>query len=659
MRLLPFRASGFLLSCIAVAGAISGLALARGNRDTTLTPIYAIQGNGDSTPLAGRNVALEGVVTGDFQRADQLSGFFVQDAGGDGDPTTSDGLFVYLPPRNRFARVDVKPGDRVRVAGLATEFKGQTQLDRVTEVAVLEPGEPPPPLDVEWPLPEGETPERLEGMLVRFPRTLTVSGNHGLDRYGELVLSAGGRLFNPTSGQGSSAASNARRRLVLDDASTRRNPAVIPHLRGDATRRVGDTVPGLTGILSYAFDVYRLQPTAPPAFESANPRPAKPQEVGGDIKVASFNVQNYFTTLRSQNPEARGAANAEEFARQSAKIVAALKTLNADVVGLIEIENNGATATNDLVAKLNAAYGAKTYAAVADPPQGAGTNPIKVAFIYKPARLELAGEAISEPGEIFDRPPVAQTFRARAPLSGAFTAVINHFKSKGSCPATGDVDTGQGCWNQKRVAQAGALAAFVETLKARDADVLVLGDLNAYSAEDPVNALKKAGLLSLEARLPVGERYSFVFDAQSGSLDHALVTPALDAQVTGIAKWHINADEPMFINYNFKPPKPAAESVDAAGANAAAAEAKAGGNDAGAGAAGKPDDKPDGKPADANNLASADKTGAAGKVMANPYRSSDHDPIIVGLRLRESATPQRAAAQPGASRRQIAAGKAT
>ncbi len=663
MRLSSIRASGFALGFVTVALGVSTLAVARGNGDAALTPIYAIQGNGDSTPLEGRQVAIEGVVTGDFQRGDQLGGFFVQDARGDGDAATSDALFVYLPPRSRFARVDVKPGDRVRVAGIATEFRGQTQLDRVSELVGLMPGTPLAPLNIVWPLPIGQTPERLEGMLVRLPQTLTVSGNYGLDRYGELVLSAGGRLFNPTNGQGGSTASNARRRLVLDDGSSRTRPMPIPYVEretpakgaartnaavaavpadlpntapgtgavrpGEAeqmefqalqsfTRRAGDTVRGLTGVLSYAFDSYRLQPTVAPVFVRANPRPARPRPVGGDIKIASFNVQNYFTTLRSQNRQARGAQTAAEFAVQSAKVVAALKTLNADVVGLMEIENNGATAINDLVAKLNAAYGATVYAVVADAPQGMGTDAIKVAFIYKPGRVELAGQAASEPNEIFDRPPLAQTFRARAPLSGSFTAVINHFKSKGGCPPAGDVDNGQGCWNNRRVAQAQALLAFIEPLRARDPDVLVLGDLNAYSAEDPLKILAKGGLLSLEDRLPVAQRYSFVYDAQSGSLDHALATPALNAQVTGITKWHINADEPGFVNYNFKP-QAAADTPDAAGTDIAAA-----------------------KPAAPARPASANKPIGAG-VAALPYRSSDHDPIVVGLRLRESATTPAAA----------------
>ncbi len=370
-------------------------------------------------------------------------------------------------------------------------------------------------------------------------------------------------MYNPTNGNGlgDTFELNARRTLVLDDGYSGQNPSPIPYIGADDTLRAGDTVAGLTGTLDYGpinatspyiYD-YRLQPTAAVSFTRVNERTAAPDAVGGNVKVASFNVLNYFTTFGS-----RGATNLEEFVRQRTKIIAALVAIDADVVGLMEIENNGATAVADLVAGLNDAMGAGTYAYVAEP--APGTDEIKVAMIYKPAAVTPVGAAqnyqtstaVYDP--LYDRPPLAQTFTVAA-TGETFTVMVNHFKSKGSCPTEG-VDTdqgdGQGCWNAKRVAQATGLLDFIAQLQtaAGDPDVLVIGDLNAYGIEDPINVLTGAGLVNEVALVPAASRYTYTFDGFSGYLDHGLVTPSVAAQVTGRTLWHINTDEPSVIDYN-------------------------------------------------------------------------------------------------------------
>ena len=141
-------------------------------------------------------------------------------------------------------------------------------------------------------------------------------------------------------------------------------------------------VTGATGVIDWRFDTWRLQPTAGAAYTSTNPRSAPPA-VGGSLKVASFNVLNYFTTLNS-----RGANTAEELVRQQAKIVAAISALDADIVGLMEIENNG-TAVATLVDALNAATAPGTYAYV---DTGiVGTDQIFQAVIYQPATVSTKG----------------------------------------------------------------------------------------------------------------------------------------------------------------------------------------------------------------------------------------------------------------------------
>ncbi|WP_166427432.1 ExeM/NucH family extracellular endonuclease [Nonomuraea mesophila] len=497
--------------------------------------ISQVQGEGDATPLAGRTVRVEGVVTGDFQRTDQLDGFFLQDPRPDADPRTSEGLFAYAGE----AVKDVRPGDRVLVTGRATEFNGWTELSPVTAVDVCGTGRV---AARPYRLPSGGL-EPVENMLLTFPQPLTVTEHYNLGRYGEVTLSSQGRLYQPTDRRGVDPAAGARRSLLVDDGSTRENPATLPPIV-----RAGDVTSGLTGVLGYGFGAYRLQPTKPVAYRSANPRPRRPSPVGGNVKVASFNTLNWFTT-----PGSRGAGDAEEQRRQLAKLVAALKGLDADAVALMEVENNGRTALQALVDAVNAEVGAGTYAALTHPHPG--TDAIQVGLIYKPGRLTPVGETRASQDAVFSRPPLIQTFRGKGG-GRPFTLVVNHLKSKGSCPSSGpdaDQGDGQGCWNATRVAQAEALLGIVADLPGP----IVLGDLNAYGEEDPIKTLEKGGLTSVTKRfVPAPRRYSYVFDGLAGELDHVLVGRELRGRVTGATIWHVNADEPRIRDYNteFNPP---------------------------------------------------------------------------------------------------------
>lgn len=525
--------------------------------------ISQVQGSGDASPVAGLTVRVEGIVTGDFQGASGLNGFFIQDDTPDADPNTSEGLFI-------LSNTAVSVGDRVKVSGTAAEFNGLTELSSVTAVDVCSTGNPlPAAVTYDLPRAAGATFEPLEGMLVTFPEALTASEHFQLGRFGEVTVSSDGRLFEPTTvaNPGAPAAVvqelNDRRRLLIDDGSNTQNPSTVPFLTPDVLR-LGDTASGITGVMSFGFGVYRLEPTAPITFTRANPRPAAPSAVGGDIRVASFNTLNYFTTLRSENSNARGASNATEFQRQQDKLVSAITGLNADVIGLIEIENNGATAIGSLVDALNTATAAGTYAFITEPVLNApnefggtfGADAIKVTLVYKPASVTPVGAAQSSADSIFDRPPLIQTFQP-AGSSALFTVAVNHFKSKSCGGATGldtDQGDGQSCFNARRNLQASALATLLDTLDVPKA--LVIGDLNSHTEEDPIHTLETAGFTELSASVPAAQRYSFVFNAQSGELDHALAAADLAGDVTGATIWHINADEPLFLDYNteFKPP---------------------------------------------------------------------------------------------------------
>ena len=530
--------------------------------------IAEVQGPGEESPLAGQTVRVEGVVTGDFQENGELRGFFLQDPTPDADPRTSEGLFAFAGTGLR----DVKVGDRVLVTGRATEFNGWTELSPVTAVDVCGTGRITP-RRYGLPRPDGVTFEPVESMLLTFPGPLTVTEHYNLGRYGELTVSAQGRLYQATDRRGVDEGRNARRALLLDDGSTAENPATIPYISPRPVR-LGDTAAGVTGVLGYGFGSYRLHPTEPVRFLRTNPRPAVPPRVGGDVRVASLNTLNWFTTIGS-----RGASTEQERDRQLAKLVAAIKGLDADVVGLMEVENNGQAALNALVGALNAELGAGAYAALAHP--NPGTDQIQVAAIYKPAKVTPVGPVRSSADPVFRRPPLIQTFRYARRGGEQFTLIVNHFKSKGCDGATGDdadQGDGQGCFNAERVRQSRAVLDLIATL--RLPNPLVLGDLNAYGEEGPVKTLEAGGLVSVTKRyVPARDRYSYVFEGRSGELDHALAGRSLLRRVTGAAIWHINADEARILDYNteFNPP---------------------------------------------------------GLYRPDAFRSSDHDPVLVGLRLR-------------------------
>jgi uncharacterized protein len=566
-----------------------------------LTDITTIQGATVTSSMAGQTVTVRGVVVGEFQNQTktQLNGFFIQQAVPDADPLTSEGLFVFAPTATV---AKVTAGDYVQVQGLVAEFGSSgstvTQLSGAVTVNVCGSGVAVKTTKVNLPNASLETLERYEGMLVEFQQTLAVTEMFSLDNFGEMILSLNTRQFNATNGNYSvTSVQNKLARITLDDGVSSSNPNPVPYMGAAGSagqRRMGDTVQSLQGILTQGFGgtgVYRVHPTSAPVFVATNARTAAAPAVNGTLKVSSFNVLNYFTTLTSASSNARGADTAAEFERQKAKIVEAIAGINADVLGLMEIENNNDVATNDLVAALNSKMGTGTYAAINS--GVIGTDFIKVDILYKPSKVKRiggfelpTGADLANYTAVSGRPPLAQRFAA-LDNNGGFWFVVNHFKSKGSCPSSGDTDLGQGCWNTARTAQANALNSFVTKLKAQgENDVLIIGDINSYLTEDPTVALESAGNESLLKRMPAADRYTYVFSGETGALDHAYASSTLKSQVSGIGVWHINSDEPDAIDYNT---------------------------------------------INSGTVRSDDR------YAPTPYRASDHDPVIVGLSLTADA----------------------
>ena len=529
--------------------------------DATL--ISAIQGETDSSPLAGQHVVIEAVVTAVFNEAGGLGGLFVQEEAKDRDsnPATSEGLFVYAPS------LSAAPGQRLRLAGEVTEYNGLTELTNLTGTENCGTTDLPAPAMITLPWTSAEAPEALESMRVQFSSPLVVNDNYDLGRYGSLTL-GGGRHFIPTNvaEPGADAAIvaelNALDRIILDDASNRQNPSVVPYptpqLSASQSVRAGDTVQDLVGVLDYRFSEWRLQPTASPSFSQTNPRTTEPQlEDRGNLVVASFNVLNFFNGdgLGGGFPTSRGADTAEELDRQSQKLASALSALNADVIGLMEIENDG-YGEYSAIAELAGALGSEWQ--WVDPGLAQlGSDEITVGFLYRSDRVATVGNAATlstAPFDDLNRQPLAQTFRLKDADDGV-TIAVNHFKSKGCGSAEGtnaDQNDGQGCWNPSRTLAAQALSAWLanDATGTGETDVLIIGDLNSYAKEDPITTLTAAGYTDLVATHQGEQAYSYVFYGQAGYLDHGLANASLATKVKAATIWPINADEPRALDYN-------------------------------------------------------------------------------------------------------------
>ncbi|WP_430406729.1 ExeM/NucH family extracellular endonuclease [Fluviicola sp.] len=344
------------------------------------------------------------------------------------------------------------------------------------------------------------------------------------------------------------------------------------------TLRNGSTVQQITGALSYGFSKYRLMPTEPVVFNYA-PRPLVPA-VGGDIKVASFNILNFFSTIDNGSNGARGADSPSEYIRQRDKLIAALDSLDADIYALIEVENNSA-APDSILNALNTALGAQIYA-LASESTFTGTYAIKNVFIYKLASITPLDSMMTSTDVLFYPPPIARQFQINA-TGGRFNLIANHYRYKGCDDAIGaDLDQldGQSCYNATRREQSLKMLEFfdeIEMLTGNDKH-LIVGDFNSYSEEDPMDVFLGAGYNML-----IEDSYSYAYMSEFGSLDHAFTSTSLTPMVSNAKVWNINADEPPALDYNQE-----------------------------------------------NIVDDLFET--------NPYRSSDHDPLLIGLTIESETT---------------------
>jgi len=606
-----------------------------------ITKISEIQGSGSTfNSTYGGTQTIEGIVTRVFLGSTKLNGFYVQEEAvdSDGNVATSEAIFVH-DPAGLFTG---SQGDKVRVTGSVGEFVSSssniagtgssslTQLSALTSVVNLGAASLPAATSVILPIADASQLERYEGMLVEISagsNPLVVTETFKLGRFGQVGLSAGERLGQYTQFNAPSASGYANYLadlqdgyIILDDGSTSQNPDPVIHARGGQPLsasnplRGGDTITSITGVLDERFEGYRVQSGTAANFTASNPRSNTAPLVQGNLKIAGFNLLNYFNGNGSGAagsaggfPTARGANNPAEYERQRDKTIAAILGLGADIVAFNELENDGfgtSSAIQQLVASLNAALGVNAYsfitpsAGLLQPDGRFGGDEISVGFLYRSDRVRQApGSSVAalqigsfdQGSNRIQRPALAVSFeRLEAGVGSGeqFTAVVNHFKSKGSSAGgSGDADAGdgQGLSNGSRTRAATELADWLATSPTglNDPDVLILGDLNSYLKEDPITTLAARGYQSLYGP----DSYSYQFNGQWGSLDHMLASASLAAQLGSASKWAINSDEAVVLDYN-------------------------------------------------TEFKSASQINSF--YNADPFRSSDHDPLLAGFQLTPS-----------------------
>jgi predicted extracellular nuclease len=546
--------------------------------------IADVQGAGERSAFEGQRARIEGVVT--VLMAD---GAFVQSLQADADAATAEGLFLMSAPEQPALEV----GQHVVAEGLVAESGDGATLTTLADARIEVRGtaalsEPmvlaAPPAD--W--------EALEGMRLRIEAPLTVTGNDGLLRFGEIDLAFDGRLYTPTEiaapGEAALAVRDANRRrlLVLDDASSAENPAAIAWLpaplSSEAPLRAGSLLTGVQGVLDQRWGGYRLQADAAVGEVQQAPRPAAPV-VDGAIRIAGMNVLNLFNGDGQGGgfPTERGADDYDGYARQLAKHVTVITALDPAIIAAQELENDGfgaESAVQELADALNAAQPGARWTPVATEGRP-GTDQITVGILYRADRVEAVGApalATDGPFEYGSRPVLAQSFRVGE--SPVFTVASVHFKSKGGCDraegADRDQGDGQACFNAKRVDSAEAMHAWLATDPTGSGSdrVVAIGDYNAYAMEDPIRVLRERGWVDAPMATEGGATpHSFVFDGQAGRLDHAMLSPSMAAMLRGAAKWPVNSDESIGFAYD----------------------------------------------------------GPLGRDEAGPWRSSDHDPLLLGF----------------------------
>jgi predicted extracellular nuclease/methionine-rich copper-binding protein CopC len=524
-------------------------------------PIATVQGIGAISPMLGQNVTVDGVITADFRNT--MGGLFIQtpDQSASGPSGASEGLFV------TFAE-DPGPlaiGDRLTLSGKVTETDQRTTLAAAALVAVCGHDVAITPLS--WYVPPGtpEAWEAVESMLVALG-PLTITANDTFVTTGELQVMSGPRPIYPTEitppGAAAYAAwqANVERQFTLDDGQIG-GPPPAPQPADLIAFRAGSTIPAAHGIVDGYGTARRVHLVEPPSILTTNPRPTPIETIPGALRLVNVNL-DVFDNGDAQGNFANpaGAQSAAEVARQRAKVVALLRTLDADIIVLNGLEPDGAdpgSATADLLHELNAAL-ASPYEALTWPtPEPDNSFAAQSVLLYRPAKVVATISQLPLPatsGHLAR--PLLVLLQDRV-TQEQFEILVLHLVPRDDCPASGpdsDQHDGQACGTESRTQAAEGLATWLAGRGA--AQTIVVGTLNAYGREEPLRVLTDGGLIDLVTSntKPPFNDYTQIDGGQTASGQRALAGSGIAGHVRQAAVWHVNADESP--GYDFRQGNP-------------------------------------------------------------------------------------------------------
>jgi hypothetical protein len=470
--------------------------------------ICAIQGAGPTPAMIGTRVSVTGVVTADFQPG--RGGFFMQEPGCDGNATTSDGIFVRTVTRPAAVTV----GNRVTVTGRVSNDLGLTaiELESVADggpyAGSLEAVRLAPPSD---PPAAAVYLEAYEGMLVSLPVSRVVAAT---DHVGESYVMP---------------ESSGITRLYRGDADGRKLALSAP--AGWLTLSQGDRVSDVTGVLSEASGQYEVAvpPTRSLTVERTGAWPPPATAAPAALSVATYHLQNLFDAVDDAGKEDE-VPSPEQYAAGLARRATSIARFVGlpDVIGVQAVEK--IEVLQDLTAQpvlLPAGY--RPVLVEGMDPQG-----LDVGLLYNSGRLWLRSSE-ARPSAMFTRPPLVVRLEALDNRE-RLTVVVNHFKAPSGDAAADERD---------RIAQADAVRALVDELKAAEPDVpvVVLGDLNAFEDSAPLQHLTASGrLVNPQAGGGTERVYTYASQGLYQAVDHVLVDAALVPRVLDLKPLHVNVD---------------------------------------------------------------------------------------------------------------------
>jgi uncharacterized protein len=523
----------FFVNISNVVGATASDAQGQGtiqNDDAPITPVYTIQGSGTASPLVGTNVTTTGVVTG--IKAGSSGGFFIQDPTGDGNPNTSDGVFVFTGASVPAGAV---VGNLVRVSGTVQEFVFAsdpnsppiTEISSVTNTAVISTGNPlPAPHTItaaETTAASGTTNpldslEEFEGMRVTVP-SLTVTGpTQGTITEPSATVSTSGVFYAVVTGV---ARPFREAGVNVSDPLPAGAPANVPRFDENPERirvdsdgqpgtspinvSAGTTVSNVTGPLDYQFRTYTILPDTTLTGTNSGATPA-PLANSNEFTVASFNMERFFdTTDDPSTSDPVLTATAFNNRLNKASLIIRNVQRYPDVIGVEEMEN--LTTLQSVAAKVNS--DAQTIDGLPNPQytaylvEGNDVGGIDVGFLVKQSRVSFVdvtqfGKAttFTNPDNstalLNDRPPLVLRATINRPAGGTlpFTVIVNHLRS---LSGVDDTTAGPNGWptegariRAKRRAQAEFLANLIQSRQAADPaeKIITVGDMNAFRVND-------------------------------------------------------------------------------------------------------------------------------------------------------------------------------